>query len=209
MTALQRAHDIGVIGCPVCGLVLDLLDDDQHPTCPRCHSALHRRHLHSLARTWLLLAIALLLYVPSNLFPVMAINLLGHGDHETTIIGGVLDLWQGGSHDIAAVVFMASVVLPCSKFVVLAGLLVSVQNGATGARRQRAKLLRLLELIGCWSMLDVLVVGVLGSLVQFQALGEIEPRAGIFLFGASVVFTMLAAHSFDPRLIWDDPDVPR
>jgi paraquat-inducible protein A len=52
-------------------------------------------------------------------------------------------------------------------------------------------------------MLDVLVVALVAALVKFQALGDIEPRPGILFFGLVVVFTMLAAMSFDPRLIWD------
>ncbi|MNG28091.1 Paraquat-inducible protein A [compost metagenome] len=52
-------------------------------------------------------------------------------------------------------------------------------------------------------MLDVLVVALVAALVQMQELGTIEPRPGILFFGVVVVFTMLSAMSFDPRLIWD------
>lgn len=142
--------------------------------------------------------------------PVMKVHFLGQDDHPLTIMGGIIDLWHDEAYDVAFVVFVASVALPCVKFVVLAGLLLSVQWRTRTACPERAKLHRLLELIGYWSMLDVLVVGILGSLVQFQALGQIEPGAGIFLFGASVIVTMFAAHSFDPRLIWDvvEPSPP-
>jgi paraquat-inducible protein A len=53
-------------------------------------------------------------------------------------------------------------------------------------------------------MLDVIVVALVAALVKFQALGDIEPRPGILFFGLVVVFTMLSAMSFDPRLIWDN-----
>ena len=95
--------------------------------------------------------------------------------------------------------------MPGIKFVSLTLLLVTVQRNSLWARRQRSKLFRFIELIGYWSMLDVIVVALVAALVKFQALGTIEPRLGILFFGLVVVFTMLAAMSFDPRLIWENP----
>jgi paraquat-inducible protein A len=69
--------------------------------------------------------------------------------------------------------------------------------------RERAKLYRLTEGIGYWSMLDVVVVAVVAALVQFQALSEAEPRSGILFFGLVVILTMLSAMAYDPRLIWE------
>lgn len=208
MNTQPRAQQVGIIECHVCGLVLSLSGDSHGASCPRCGAHLHRRKRHSLLRAWLLLVAALLLYVPANLLPVMKIHVLGQGEQPLTIVGGVLDLWRDGAYDVAFVVFVASVALPCAKFIALTGLLLSVQWRTRQARSGRARLHGLLELIGYWSMLDVLVVGILASLVQFQGLGEIEPGAGIFLFGTSVILTVFAAHSFDARLIWDVVDAP-
>lgn len=203
INAPLRSQHLGIIGCHVCGLVLEHAAEAPQPACPRCSSPLQHRKSHSTGRTWLLLIAALLTYIPANLLPVMQIQSLGQDEQRLTILGGIFDLWHDGAHDVAAVVFLASVALPCAKFFILSGLLLSVQMRSPFARRQRNRLHRFLELVGYWSMLDVLVVGILGSLVQFQGLGAIEPGAGIFLFGASVVLMMLAAHSFDSRLIWD------
>ena len=82
-------------------------------------------------------------------------------------------------------------------------MLLTAQRQSRWARRERARLYRLVELIGYWSMLDVLVVAVVAALVKFQALSEVEPRIGILYFGAMVIMTMLSAMNFDPRLIWD------
>jgi paraquat-inducible protein A len=203
MSKQPRAHQLGIVACGVCGLVLALQEEERSATCPRCRAPLHRRRGRGLAVTWFLLAAAILVFVSANLLPVMELQLLGQGEQHFTIIGGVLDLWRGESYGLAVVIFVASVGLPCAKFIVLGDLLLSVHGRSRFRSRQRARMHRLLELIGYWSMLDVLVVGILGSLVQFQALGEIDPGAGIFLFGASVILTMLAAHSFDARRIWD------
>jgi paraquat-inducible protein A len=82
-------------------------------------------------------------------------------------------------------------------------LLVSVQWRSRWQQEQRAKLYRLVEFVGRWSMLDVYVVAVIVALVQLKALATIEPGPGAIAFGAVVVLTMFAAMAFDPRLIWD------
>lgn len=93
--------------------------------------------------------------------------------------------------------------VPCIKFLVLGTLLITCQRRSQWAMRERSRLYRFIELIGYWSMLDVLVVALVAALVQFRGLSTIEPRLGILFFGLVVVMTMLAAMSFDPRLIWD------
>ena len=129
-------------------------------------------------------------------------SLFGHGI-ESTILHGVVEFWASGSFGIALIIFIASVVVPCAKFLVLGTLLFTAQRRSRWATLERARLYRLIELIGYWSMLDVMVVAVVAALVKFQALSVIEPRAGIFFFGLMVILTMLSAMSFDPRLIWD------
>jgi len=57
-------------------------------------------------------------------------------------------------------------------------------------------------------MVDIYVVAVLTGLVNFGALSTIRPEIGASFFGAVVVVTMFAAHSFDPRLIWDNVKRP-
>jgi paraquat-inducible protein A len=202
MTALApRAHELGIVGCHTCGSACSA----DLPRCPRCGSPLHRRKPDSLARTWAFLIAALILYVPSNVLPVMYTSMLGRGE-ASTILHGVVEFWKSGSWDIALLIFIASVAVPSTKFLVLGTLLVTVQRRSTWARQQRARLYRFVELIGYWSMLDVVVVALVSALVQFHLLGTAEPRLGIVFFGLVVVLTMCAAMSFDPRLIWDDAD---
>ena len=115
----------------------------------------------------------------------------------------VLSFWRAGSWDIAALIFTASVVVPATKFLALGLLLWTVRRDSNWARRQRTALYRLVEIIGYWSMLDVVVVALTAALLKFKALGSAEPRMGIVFFCGVVVSTMIAALSFDPKLIWD------
>jgi len=204
MNPPPRAHQLGVVGCHACGLVCDaaLLTQNGHAHCPRCGAALHRRRPDSVARAWAFLLAGMIFYIPANLLPVMYTELLGSG-HDSTIMSGVIQFWQGGSYGIALVIFIASIAVPCTKFLVMALLLATSQRRSRWKRRERARLYRLVELIGYWSMLDVLVVAVVAALVKFRSLSDIEPRVGILFFGMVVILTMLSAMSFDPRLIWD------
>lgn len=206
MSAPPRARQLGVIGCHACGLVCeDTLGSTGHARCPRCDAALHRRRPNSITRAWALLIASMIFYIPANVLPVMYTKMLGSGS-DSTIMGGVIGFWGAGSYGIALVIFIASVVVPCTKFLVLGLLLVTVQGGSRWAMPERARLYRLVELIGYWSMLDVLVVAIVAALVKFGALSDIEPRIGILFFGMVVILTMLSAINFDPRLIWDSEE---
>jgi paraquat-inducible protein A len=198
MNGIPYAREHKVTLCHVCNYVCD---EDLHQ-CPRCDSSVHRRKPNSLTRTWAFLIAGLIFYIPANALPVMYTTMLGSSS-ENTIMSGVIEFAEGGSWDIAILIFIASVVVPCIKFLVLGLLLVTCQRRSTWAMRERSRLFRFIELIGYWSMLDVLVVALVAALVQFRGLSTIEPRLGILFFGLVVVMTMLAAMTFDPRLIWD------
>ncbi len=122
-----------------------------------------------------------------------------------TIISGVILLAETGDVPVALVVLFASVVVPLLKLFALSNLLISIQRKVTINRRRRTRLYRMLEIVGRWSMLDVFMVSILIALVQLGSLATIEAGTGATAFAAVVILTMLAAHSFDPRLIWDVP----
>jgi paraquat-inducible protein A len=201
-TELKRACDLGLISCHVCRLVSPVSTEQLVRRCVRCNSTLHARKPDSLSRAWIFLVVALVAYIPANVIPVMYTGSLGSGS-ESTILGGVIDFWKDGSWDIATIIFVASIAVPTIKFLVMGVLLYTSQRRSTWANRQRARLYRLIELIGYWSMLDVAVVALVCASVRFHLLGIAEPRLGIVFFGAVVLLTMLSAMSFDPRLIWD------
>ncbi|WP_424681142.1 paraquat-inducible protein A [Frateuria sp. YIM B11624] len=204
MSRAPRAHELGVIGCHVCGLVCrEPATDDA--ACPRCGAALHRRKRDSIRRTWALLVAAFILYIPANVLPIMRTVSLGDID-DNTIISGVVELWVKGSPSLAVIVFTASIVVPMTKFLVLGTLLTSTQRQSRWALRQRARLYRAVEFIGYWSMLDVFVVALLTALVRFGFFSQVEPLPGVVFFGLTVILTMFASMSFDPRLMWDGPD---
>jgi paraquat-inducible protein A len=204
MTALPRAGELGLIGCTVCGLV-SRAPDFSDAGCSRCGSPLRRRKTASLSRTWALLIAAFIVYIPANVLPIMRTASLGDVD-DNTILSGILELWDKDSQALAVIVFSASIVVPICKFLALLVLLTCVHRRSHWALLQRAKLYRMIELIGHWSMLDVFVVALLTALVRFKLLSSVEPLPGVIFFGLTVVLTMFASLSFDPRLTWDDEE---
>jgi paraquat-inducible protein A len=186
--------------CDECTLILDARDA---PTrCPRCGSRLHTRKPASVQRTWALLLAAAIFYIPANVYPIMTFTLLGSG-HPDTILSGIQSLFVSGQVPIALLVLFASILVPVLKLLGLGLLLISVQCRWSWRPRTRTSLYRLIESIGRWSMLDIFMLVVLVALVQVGSLATVEPGLGSLAFGAVVVLTMLAAKSFDPRLIWD------
>lgn len=170
------------------------------PHCPRCG----RRHFNlrsgRIQLTWALLVTAALLYIPANLYPVMYTTSLGQAAPQT-IGAGVLYLAQTGDLPIAAIIFIASIVVPISKIVSL-GWLCMAAGRRPDKSHKRTRAYRITEKIGRWSMIDVFVVSVLATLVQAGQLMSIEPGPGVLAFAAVVVLTMVAALTFDPRPLW-------
>ena len=197
------AREAGCTTCHDCGLLCRLPPRARHGArCPRCGAPLHPRKVRSLERTWALVLAAAACYVPANVFPVMKVTSLGKAQADT-ILSGVAFLVQHGLWPLALIVFTASILVPLLKLLVLSFLLVSVQRGSRWRPAERTRLYRITEAIGRWSMVDIYVVTILVALVRLGNLAAIEAQLGAVFFGAVVVITMLAAESFDPRLIWD------
>lgn len=197
---VRTAAQTGWRECHHCGAVWQKVSHGEH--CGRCDTRLRARKPQSIQRTWALLISAVVMYLPANLLPVMITKSL-FGTQQDTIVSGIIFFWVSGSYGLAAIVFVASFLVPLFKLAALALLLITSQRRSAWRQQERAGLYRLLELIGRWSMLDVFVVSLLAGLVRIQGFAEVTAGVGIAAFGSVVVLTMLASLSFDPRLIWD------
>ncbi len=194
-------RSLGLLVCLDCHLTMRDVKAPQM-RCPRCHARLHARKPHSLALTTTLLILAAVLYVPANLLPVMDTRTL-IDDESDTIMSGVLVLLHSGSWPIALLVFVASIVVPLLKILALAVLIYAAWMRRPNGRMQRSQLYRAVEFIGKWSMLDIYAISLLATLVQVQSFASIIVGWGAWAFGAVVVLTLLATHTFDERLLWD------
>ncbi len=199
--AAARATGPGrtVLACETCGLACL---DGTGTACPRCFAAMHRRKSQSVARTAALALAGLVFYLPANLYPALTVIQLGSGS-PSTILGGVWQLAAASEWPLAIIVFLASAAVPVCKLLGLGAMVFAALHGGSRHSREMTVLYRVLLAIGRWSMIDVFMESILGSLVQFGAIATIKPGGGAIAFAAVVVLTMLAAEAFDPRLMWD------
>ena len=211
-TPLLTARQQGLVSCHFCHTLSqlpELTEDDNINNmelhCPCCQSIIHSRIPGSMSKTWALLIAAIILYIPANTLPIMTVILWGNGQPDT-IMSGVIHLFDGGMWPLALLIFIASIFIPVLKLIILTGLMISVHLKSGWKPRDRTVLYRITEFVGRWSMVDVFVIGILVTLVQFGNTANVSPGIGALSFAAVVILTMFAAHTFDPRLIWDAID---
>ena len=199
--AASSAIAQGLQGCSICTSV----SSAEKTHCDGCGATLHAGWDESIQKTWAWLITSAMLYFPANFLPITYTRFFGK-ETESTILGGVVTLWEHGDKPIAGVIFVASVLVPLGKMIVLAWMCLSVQLGSNFALSQKTKLYRVTEFVGRWSMIDVFVVGILVALVQLGNIMTIRPGVAAVAFAGMVGSTMLASLSFDPRLLWAQED---
>jgi paraquat-inducible protein A len=196
------AAQAGLLSCECCHLLSHPVSAVEPGFCRRCGEKLEWRRPGAIAHTWALVIAAAICYIPANALPVLDTTTPA-GSEADTILGGIAYLYSSGSWPLALIVLIASIMIPLGKLISLAYLLITVQRGSIRSSRERTRLYRMVVFIGRWSMLDVFVDTFTVAVVQLQPLMSVAPGPGVLFFAAVVVLTMLAADSFDPRLIWD------
>jgi len=187
-----------LIRCPVCEAVN--IDKGKKNRCRRCDSAIYHHKSFSTEKSWAFLLTAIVAYIPANLYPMLITKQFGT-EEGNTLLGGVVTLWEHGSYPIAIIIFVASILIPVLKFLVLIYLLISVKYPIGKDKKvNKHKLYYMTEVIGPWSMIDVFVVAILAALIHLVNI-EIIAGTAATAFALSVFFTLLAAHAFDERLI--------
>lgn len=195
---VPRGANKGLAGCHVCEKVAPA----SLVHCPRCGSHLHLRKRNSISRTLALVAAAAAMYVPANILPIMSFRELGVLT-ESTIVEGLVQFWNAGSYPIALVIFTASILIPILKIIALLWLCGAAKGILPYSAKMLGKVYWVTELMGRWSMVDIFVVAILVTMVQLGNYMTVTPGPGALAFAGVVILTMLAAMSFDPKLLWD------
>lgn len=190
----------GVVVCHACEMVM------RHPEpgcrCTRCEGRIYRRIPGALSASVALTLAGVVLYLPANLYPIARIP-IGLTPISYTILGGTIELFDAGLYGLAALVVTASFAIPFFKLIGLAWCIASVLRRSTFALSTKTKTYRAVEEVGRWSMVDPFVVACFVPVTQFNAAITSSAEPAATYFTAVVVLTMLAAHLFDPRLMWD------
>lgn len=209
MDSVQRsAMSEGKVLCHSCHFVSSFIASQKGYTrrCPRCDSRIHLRKENSVSRTWAMVALGFIVFIPSHIFPVMVITQLGSGTFEKTILGGVKNMAEQQLYGLAAIVFIASVVVPLFKLVGLTYLLLSIKFRKLDRRFALTRMYRLIIFIGRWSMVDIFFAALFISLLQLGNFVNIQVGLGAPAFASLCVITMIAGELFDPRLLWDQQE---
>lgn len=169
--------------------------------CAVCGTALFARRPHSLRLSLAFLIAATVFYIPANTLPIM-ISSNPTVTEISTIMGGIMFMWDSGDHAIAAIIFCASIMIPVLKIGIMAVLLLCARFGVPWPVEKVSLLYRITEKIGRWSMIDIFVVIILMSAFH-TPIARVTPGPASLYFCLVVLLTMLSAHYFDPRLLWD------
>ncbi|MGE6980062.1 membrane integrity lipid transport subunit YebS [Kluyvera intermedia] len=183
------------LGCHYTGFA------DDRGRCRRCHTPLRLRRRQSLQKSWAALIASIVFIIPANLLPISIIYVNG-GRQEDTILSGIMSL-ASSNIAVAAVVFIASILVPFTKIIVMLTLLISIHFKCEQGLRTRILLLRFVTWIGRWSMLDLFVISLTMSLINRDQLLAFTMGPAAFYFGAAVILTILAVEWLDSRLLWD------
>ena len=143
----------------------------------------------------------MILLLPANLMTIM-VSSNPTVIERSTIFSGIQFMWRDGDHYIAMIIFSASIMVPWLKIIAMGVLLYAAKFGTKMAPQKLAKLYLITESIGRWSMIDIFVIIMLMSTFRTH-LARVVPGPAALYFCLVVLLTMLSAHFFDPRLLWD------
>lgn len=177
------------------------INEEVNTKCVVCNYKIRPRKIHSLQKSLAYLIAAILLYIPSNIFPMMVTVYLGSTSYST-ILEGVQFMWSTNSYTVAVIIFIASILIPVLKIAILVFLIYSIYFCKNTRLIGKTKLYRMTEFIGKWSMVDVFVVTIMSTLIQMGSLLSIYPGVGSVSFCSVVLLTMLSANSLDIRELW-------
>lgn len=193
-----------VVSCQTCGLVQQVgqLPEGAAAYCARCNFKISYRKPASRLKTFAFSLAALILYFPSNLYPLVTAQYHGMRS-QTTVFQGIKTLWREDQYFIAGLVFCTSLLTPALKIIGL--LLITTTLNSQRFKKTRTWIYKIIRVIDPWNMLEVFLLAISVSMIEMGRVASVHPGRGVFSFAAVVALTLLATLSFDPRLLWDPP----
>ena len=174
--------------------------------CGRCGAELYRSHPDSFERTLALTAGAIVLFVIANSFPIIGLNIQGQVI-QTSLFHTAQTLWNDGMRSVGTLVFVTTILMPALQLLALTYLLLPLRLGRTPSHF--AFVFRMLQAVKPWGMVEVLMLGVLVSLVKLAKLAGVVPGIALWSFAALMFVMAAVAAVFDPRDLWRRVDAAR
>jgi paraquat-inducible protein A len=191
-----------LVACGDCDLLQQIgpLPEGTRARCPRCGGLLRKRPRNGAERTLALALAAAVLFAVAQTFPFLAFEMKGRVT-QTTVMTGIVDLYQGGKGEIAALVFLTIVLAPVAQIALLLHLLLPLQIGRVP--RQLPRAFRLLRHVQTWSMMEVFLIGILVAITKLMGMADIVPGLALWAFALLMVVLAGANASFDPESVWE------
>lgn len=172
-------------------------------SCSRCGAVLYRNATDSIDRTLAFTLSAAALFVISNVYPIFAIELQGLVS-EINLAGAVRSLWGQQMKPISILVFLTTILIPAMEMITMSYLLLSLKFNRVPAGY--TFILRMIRIVAPWSMVEVLLLGVLVSLVKLTSSFKVIPGLALWSFGILTLLLAASAASFSSRDVWDSLD---
>jgi paraquat-inducible protein A len=168
--------------------------------CRRCGGTLRRRPRNGLEHTLALALSAAVLFVVANSFPFLSFEMKGRVT-DTTLVSGVVDLYNQGKQAIAVLVFFTIVVAPLCQIALLLWVLVPLRWNRVPWQLPHA--FRLLRHIQPWSMMEVFIIGILVAIVKLMGMATIVPGLALWAFVLLMLALAGAVACFEPESVWE------
>ena len=172
---------------------------EQAAVCTRCGACIGQLSTRTASRTAAAAMSAFILYWPAILLPILRIEKFG-SHHESSLLIGTIELLRDGDWFVGVVVLLFSIVFPLIKIV----LLLELSLLGLLKHQYKARTYRVMELMGKWSMMDVMLLAFMVMLVKLGSMAQFNFGPAVWAFVFCVAMSMLASICFDPHTIWND-----
>jgi paraquat-inducible protein A len=165
----------------------------------RCGAKLYSRKRNSLDRVLALTSAGLVLFFIANAYPLLTFRLEAQAQ-ETTLISGVMALYDQGMWIVAGVVFLTSILVPLLQ---LSGMLYVILPLKFNRRPLALPFFfRVVRSFKPWGMMEVFMVGILVSFVKLAKMATLIPGTALYAFLVLIFVLAAAAASLDPHIVW-------
>lgn len=190
-----------VVACRDCDLLqrLPVLAPGASARCPRCGHELCRRREDSLNRTLALAMAAAILFIIANAVPMLGLSVAGRTSF-TTVIGGTVHLWNNDERIVGVLVLFTAVVAPALQLSVMLGVALAALRDPVP--HWAGSVLRHYPTARTWSMIEVMLLGVLVALIKIADYATVVPGTALFVLVVLIFLLAGIQAAFDPEIVW-------
>jgi paraquat-inducible protein A len=200
------------VACPDCDLLQHIppLPRGGKAACRRCGRVLFTRPSGPRDLPLALTVATAITLIIANALPLMELHVVGRFA-STTIIGGAFEMWQQGQRIVSVLVAFCAFLAPIGFVLFMLTLLLAARRSPIP--QWAGEMLRWISHLQVWSMLEVVMLGILVALIKIAELATVDPGIGMYAFGAAVLLIPAILMHFDrhdlwQRVQWIDGEVP-